>query len=228
MPKYKLRAEQKEITLRPGVGTEFDVVVNRFEGCDGDIEIMIDGIPDGIQCAKPLTIQSGQSRAIGSIQLPIDFVSTAKEFTLQIRSQCILGDRKISEDVSIPLLVKFSDKPAMSLRVIAKDQGPEAKSISEIEIRPGQTVSANLIIERRDTKGDISFGGDDSGRNLPHGCYVDNIGLSGLLIPDGQSIREVFITAAPWVEPQTRLFHLRAKVDGNPTTSPILIRVVKD
>jgi hypothetical protein len=64
-------------------------------------------------------------------------------------------------------------------------------------------------------------------RNLPHGCYVDNIGLSGLLIPAGQSVREVFLTAAPWVDPQTRMFHLRAKVDGNPATLPIQIRVVK-
>ena len=116
----------------------------------------------------------------------------------------------------------------MQLKVVAKNQGPDAGSISEIVIRPGQTVSANLVIERGDNKSDISFGGDDSGRNLPHGCYVNNIGLSGLLIPAGQSVREVFITAAPWVPIQSRLFHLRAKVDGNPTTLPIQIRVVGD
>ncbi len=227
IPKYKLRVEQKEITLRPGVGTEFDVAVNRFEGCDGDVEIMIDGIPDGIQIAKSLTIQAGQIRAIGSIHLPANTTPSTNQFTLQIRSQCMLGDRRISDDSTIPLLVKTSDKPVMQLRVVAKGQEKEAPSITELEIRSGQTVSAKLVIDRGDNKGDISFGGDDSGRNLPHGCYVDNIGLSGLLIPDGQSVREVFITAAPWVETQNRLFHLRAKVDGNPTTSPILIRVIK-
>ncbi len=228
LPKYTLRAEQKEITLRPGVGTEFDVAVNRFEGCDGELQITIEGVPEGIPFSKSLTIQAGQSRATGSIHLPASGASSTKEFTLQLTSHCTLGNRKITDGASIPLLVKISEKPAMQLRVIAKGQSPDASAISELEIKPGQTISANLVIERGDTKGDISFGGDDSGRNLPHGCYVDNIGLSGLLIPDGQTVREVFITAAPWVEPQSRLFHLRAKVDGNPTTLPIQIRVVKD
>ncbi len=226
IPNYKLRVEQKEVTLRPGVGTEFDVVVNRFDGCDGDIEIAIDGVPEGISLSKPLAIQSGQMRAISSLHMPADLATTIKEFTVQITSQCMIGNRKVTDGQSLSLLVKVSDKPAMQLKVVAKNQGQDAPALSELEIRPGQTISANLVIVRGESKGDISFGGDDSGRNLPHGCYVDNIGLSGLLIPDGQSVREFFITAAPWVSPQTRLFHLRAKVDGNPTTLPILIRVV--
>ncbi len=226
IPNYKLRLEQKEVTLRPGVGTEFDVAVNRFDGCDGDIEIAIDGVPEGISLSKPLAIQAGQMRAIGSLHMPAGLATTMKEFTMQITSQCMIGNRKVTDGQSLSLLVKLSDKPAMQLKVVAKNQGQDAPALPELEIRPGQTISANLVIVRGENKGDISFGGDDSGRNLPHGCYVDNIGLSGLLIPDGQSVREFFITAAPWVSPQTRMFHLRAKVDGNPTTLPIQIRVV--
>ena len=124
------------------------------------------------------------------------------------------------------LVVKINEKPTMPLKVVALEQSPDAPAITELVIRPGQTISAKLVIERGENKGDIAFGGDDSGRNLPHGCYVDNIGLSGLLIPAGQSIREVFITAAPWVKEQSRPFHLRATVDGNPTTLPMQLRVV--
>ncbi len=226
MPRYKLRAEQKEITFRPGVGTEFDVAVNRFEGCDGEVVVTIEGVPEGILVTQPLTIQAGQSRATAALHLPASLATSIKEFTVQISSHCKMGDRTITDGEAVTLLVKISDKPAMPLKVVAKDQGPDAPAISELEIRAGQTISANLVIERGENKGDISFGGDDSGRNLPHGCYVDNIGLSGLLIPAGQSVREVFITAAPWVPTQSRLFHLRAKVDGNPTTLPIQIRVV--
>jgi len=226
MPRYKLRIEQKEITLRPGVGTEFDVAVNRFDGCDGDVEVTVRGVPEGILLTKPFAIQAGQSRATSSLHLPANLAETFKEFTVQISSHSMLSNRKITDGETLQLLVKVSDKPAMQLKVVAKNQGPDGQAISELEIRPGQTISANLVIERGENKSDISFGGDDSGRNLPHGCYVDNIGLSGLLIPAGQSVREVFITAAPWVPSQSRLFHLRAKVDGNPTTLPIEIRVL--
>jgi len=227
MPRYQLRVEQKEVILRPGVGTEFEVAVNRFDGCEGDIQINIDGVPEGVRLSQPFSIQAGQARAVGLLHLPTDLAATTKEFTIQITSHTMFGNRKVSDEQKLTLLVKVSDKPAMQLKLVAKDQGETAPVLSELEIRPGRTISANVVIERGESKGDISFGGDDSGRNLPHGCYVDNIGLSGLLIPAGQSVREVFITAAPWVEPQTRLFHLRAKVDGNPTTLPIQIRVVK-
>lgn len=227
MPGYKLRAEQKEITLRPGVGSEFDVAVNRVDGFEGEVQISIDGVPEGVLLTKPLAIQAGQSRATGAFHLPAILASSIKEFTVQITSHGMQGNGKIEDNVKIPLLVKVSDKPVMQIKVVGRDQGLDAPALSVLEIRPGQTVSATLWIERGENKGDISFGGDDSGRNLPHGCYVDNIGLSGLLIPAGQSSREVFITAAPWVAPQTRMFHLRAKVDGNPTTLPIAIKVVR-
>lgn len=227
MPRYQLRVEQKEVTLRPGVGAEFDIAANRFDGCEGDIQINIEGVPEGVRLSQPLSIQAGQSRAVGLLHLPAELAGTMKEFTIQITSHTLVGNRKVSDEQKLSLLVKVSDKPAMQLKVVAKDQGEQSPVLSELVIRPGQTISANVVIERGENKADISFGGDDSGRNLPHGCYVDNIGLSGLLIPAGQSVREVFITAAPWVEPQTRLFHLRAKVDGNPTTLPIQIRVIK-
>jgi hypothetical protein len=109
----------------------------------------------------------------------------------------------------------------MTLKIVGKEDPDEAPPIEKLHIRPGQTVSAKLVIQRGELAGDISFGGDDSGRNLPHGCFVDNIGLNGLLIPAGQSTREVFITASPIVEPQRRVFHLRGNVDGNPTSLPV-------
>lgn len=225
-PRFEFRIEQKEISLRPSVGSEFSVVVDRFDGCDGDIEVKLEGVPDGIQVTRPLIIAAGQHRAVGSLQSPPDLTAFPKEFRLQVTCQSNLNGHSIEAGGMKELLVKINEKPTMPLKVVAMEQSPDAPAITELVIRPGQTISAKLVIERGENKGDIAFGGDDSGRNLPHGCYVDNIGLSGLLIPAGQSIREVFITAAPWVKEQSRPFHLRATVDGNPTTLPMQLRVV--
>lgn len=225
-PRFEFRIEQKEISLRPSVGSEFSVVVDRFDGCDGDIEVKLEGVPDGIQLTRPLIIAAGQHRAVGSLQSPPDLTAFPKEFRLQVTCQSNLNGQSIEAGGMKELVVKINEKPTMPLKVVALEQSPDAPAITELVIRPGQTISAKLVIERGENKGDIAFGGDDSGRNLPHGCYVDNIGLSGLLIPAGQSIREVFITAAPWVKEQSRPFHLRATVDGNPTTLPMQLRVV--
>ena len=143
------------------------MAVNRFDGCDGDIEIEVSGVPDGILFSKPLAIQAGQSRAIGSFHPPAGQAATTKEFNVQITSHCMVGNRKITDGETLSLLVKASDKPAMQLKVVANDQGAESPAVSELTIRSGKTISANLVIERGENKGDISFGGDDSGRNLP-------------------------------------------------------------
>jgi hypothetical protein len=56
---------------------------------------------------------------------------------------------------------------------------------------------------------------------------VSDIGLSGVLIPDGQAERQIFIQCAPWVAAQMRPCHARALSGGeNPTSPPVMLRVV--
>ncbi len=114
--------------------------------------------------------------------------------------------------------------PEVRLKLV--DINDKARELDELVIRPGQTISARVIVERGDHKGPISFGKEDAGRNLPHGSYVDNIGLNGLLITDEATEREFFITAAKWLEPQERIFHLRSETKNNPTSRPIRLRVI--
>lgn len=226
-PRFDLKLETPEITLRPNVGTEFAIATDRFDGLDSEIEVSFEGLPEGISVVQPLTIQPDQLRAIGQMRATTgSLADLPKEFevTLVAKSK---SDGKEWNSTSTPKLkVKLNEKPTMQLKVVDKDAPDDAPPITSLRIRPGETVSAKLVIERGELAGDIAFGGDDSGRNLPHGCFVDNIGLNGLLIPAGQSTREVFITAAPIATPQSRWFHLRANVDGNPTTLPIELIVV--
>jgi WD40 repeat protein len=224
-PRFQVRFEQADITLRQSSGTEFSLVADRFEGCDGDIQIQLEGLPEGFQVTQPLTIQAGQHKAVGTIHSPGNLSSMPNEW--KMTATCTSATGSPRDDAKPELTIKINDKPTMPLKLVAMGQDVGGEPLQELVIRPGTTVSAKLVIDRGGNLGDIAFGGDDSGRNLPHGCYVDNIGLSGLLIPADQSIREVFFTAAPWVAEQTRPFHLRALVDGNPTTSVIQIRVVK-
>ena len=93
-------------------------------------------------------------------------------------------------------------------------------------IRPGQTITAKVKAVRHNFTGRIELGGDDSGRNLPHGLYVDNIGLNGLLIIEGQTERDFFITASKIAPPGVRRFHLRATADGGQASPAVVIRVL--
>jgi hypothetical protein len=214
------------MTLRPNVGSEFHIAVERFDGMDDAIEIECVDLPPGVLQAGRLTVEPGQLRAIGQLRYEqAAFDTIPKEFEVSIRAKAAQGGDWIATSPDAKIKVRLSDQPAMTLKLVPRDASPDSPPISELRIRPGSTVTAQLVIDRGELQGDISLGGDDCGRNLPHGCYVDNIGLNGLLIPSGQSTREVFITAAPITHKQERLFHLRAQVDGNPTTLPVLLIV---
>jgi hypothetical protein len=142
----------------------------------------------------------------------------------------MLGDTQQAVDVTGKLKLKLAAPDAKSEVAIFVEplQGqPNPGEEFEIVVQAGTTTSAKLRIERYENGGPIAFGNDDSGRNLPHGVFIDNIGLNGLLLPDGQTEREFFITAAPWVEPQIRYFHLRSQSAGNPTSIPIRVRIEK-
>jgi hypothetical protein len=97
---------------------------------------------------------------------------------------------------------------------------------SVVTIHPGETIFTTVSVERRGFDGQVEFGKDDSGRNLPHGVYVDNIGLNGLMIPAGKSEQRFAITAAKWVPTGERWFHLQTNADGGHSTLPVKIRVV--
>ena len=221
-PRFDFKLETNELTLRPDVGSEFIVSIDRFDGLDEDVQIEFEDLPEGIRVIQPLTIEKGQLKAIGQIRALSNKLSELpKEFEITLKAKCQLGNQERISEQKPKLKIKVNPKPTMTLKIVGKDDPDEAPPIEKLHIRPGQTVSAKLVIQRGELAGDIAFGGDDSGRNLPHGCFVDNIGLNGLLIPAGESTREVFITAAPIVQPQRRVFHLRGNVDGNPTSLPV-------
>ena len=221
-PRFDFKLETNELTLRPDVGSEFIVSIDRFDGLDEDVQIEFEDLPEGIRVIQPLTIEKGQLKAIGQIRALSNKLSELpKEFEITLKAKCQLGNQERISEQKPKLKIKVNPKPTMTLKIVGKEDPDEAPPIEKLHIRPGQTVSAKLVIQRGELAGDIAFGGDDSGRNLPHGCFVDNIGLNGLLIPAGQSTREVFITAAPIVQPQRRVFHLRGNVDGNPTSLPV-------
>ena len=100
-----------------------------------------------------------------------------------------------------------------------------AASRRRLSIAPGETIAATLKVERNGFDGEIKFGGELSGRNLPHGVYVDNIGLNGVTLLQGENERTIFLTARKWVPEQSRLFHLQADTDGKQTSWPVLLHV---
>ena len=63
--------------------------------------------------------------------------------------------------------------------------------------------------------------------NLPHGVIVDNIGLSGVMIRQGETERQIFLTASSWVPESTRLIYGISQQEGNQASKPVRLIVRK-
>jgi hypothetical protein len=101
-------------------------------------------------------------------------------------------------------------KPVAGLTGVSLEEKPKLVvrlEPAELTIAPGTTINAKLIIERNGFKDRVAF----DVANLPHGIIVDNIGLNGILIPEGQTEREVFLTCDAWVPETDRLFFAETK-----------------
>ena len=227
-----MRVEGLNPKVSPGSGRELSFTVTRTEGFVGPVRIEVDGLPDGFTFHGPLEIEAGQREARGVLSAAADAVAPDEEADKAVRVRAVavvaghertqelgaLGDIQLAE----PPKVTIEIAPGADAAVVRQTPGEPL----EFTIRPGQTIAAKVKAVRRDFKDQIALGKEGAGRNLPHGVFVDNLGLNGLLIVAGQDEREFFITAAPKAAVGRRLFHLRADADGGQASAPVILNVL--
>jgi hypothetical protein len=119
--------------------------------------------------------------------------------------------------------------PATEGKEVTSEGGQEVEKHAapvppEIVIQPGSSVACRLRVERNGFDDRINF----EIENLPHGIIVDDIGLSGVLIPEGQTERVIFLSAEKWVPETSRLFHAVAKAEGDQASLPMLLHLRRD
>lgn len=223
--------------LAPGVGSgqEFNVTAKRKDNFEGPIDVHIKGLPDDLVATTPLTIEAEQTIAFGTLSA----VSGAEPRQLtpeelaaiEVTAQATIRGKQVVHPVQGFQELKIEAAPKLLVRVLPDDgreyQPEDLLNIEPVEltIAPGETITARVQLIRNGFDGDVQFGKEDSGRNLPHGIIVDNIGLNGLMIFKGQNERQVFLSAADWVPETTRTFHLMARTAGNQTSFPVRLRV---
>jgi Tol biopolymer transport system component len=227
-PDFRVSMIGANPNVNAGSGREFTVKVERMDDFDGEIRVDIENLPPGFHATTPVVIEAGQIEAKGVIYADHDATPPTPENakTSKIVATAMIRGKSRSKDVNNFGEVKLSGKSKLTALILPAVGEPSADGKPvELVIAPGETISARVRVNRDGFKGQVSFGNADAGRNLAHGIYVDNIGLSGLLVLNDASERTFFITAAKWVPESTRLFHLLARVEGNQATIPVIVRV---
>jgi len=231
-PDYKITYNgEKGLTIPAGSGKEFIVDCSRIDDFEGEIRLDVEGLPPGFKATTPLYIEQNQIRAMGAVYANADAPATteANMATSKLIATAMIDGKKVRREVGTLGPLKLDEKPAkFRVEIFADGEVGQPKivdgDLTELTIHPGETITAIVRAERGEFKDRIQFGTQDSGRNLAHGLRIDNIGLSGLMIPEGQTERKFFISAKDWVPGSSRWFFLRGT--GIPTP-PIKVNVVR-
>ncbi len=230
----------KDATVASGSGTRVTFQIDRTDGFDGDVRFDVTGLPEGFSISTPTVVQAGHLQARAALSTSLDAKEKAppKEAwaNVKITATAIIHGQAVTKEAGTLGEIKLADKPKFVVflkpdrQPLKVEENKPADSpatpddIPELVIAPGTTITAMLQIERADKfNNEQRFDID----NLPHGVIVDNIGLSGVMIRQGETERQIFLTASSWVPESTRLIYGISQQEGNQASKPVRLIVRK-
>ena len=232
-PDFGVSLEGVAQNIPAGTGRSFLVRADRVDGFEGPVEVKFEGVPGGFLVSSPVVIEAGHLEALGNVwavpgSAAPDDAAWAK---VKVTATATVDGKPVTKPVNTPVKIK-PEANESPLYVHFDPTGADGKanpaasasaSPAEVTIAPGATTTAWLRVDRKKFDGSVSF----DVQNLPHGVIVMDIGLNGVLIPEGQAERQIFLQCAPWVADQDRLCYARAREAGNPTSKPVMLKVRK-
>jgi hypothetical protein len=215
-PDFNVTLHGGNPTVDAGSGKRYSVSVERIDGFEGQVQVDISNMPPGWRASTPLVIQEGQREAVGVLVADADAQQPSDEALKQItvQAKAMIGNQEVVKPVNNFGKIKLAPKPKLLVRL----------EPAEITLAPGSSVTATLRVERNGFDGLIKF----ELENLPHGVIVANIGLSGVMMPEGETERQIFIAADSWVPETSRLGFAMADQVANQCSPPVMIHVRKD
>jgi hypothetical protein len=227
-PDYSVSFNQKKIQLALGTGQEIEFAADRVDGFTGAVTIEACDLPPGFAVSRPVVIQPDQFKAQAALFAEPDATQPTPEQVKAIRfvARADIDGRNV--EYTLAGLEELNLKEAPKIEIHIDGESGIRTTLAEplqLQMKPGETIRAFVRVERSGEDGIVSFGRADAGRNLPHGVFVDNIGLSGLLLPAGTNEREFFIKASPIVPPGHHQFFLKSNIDGI-TSFPVALEIL--
>ncbi|MBU6178529.1 MAG: hypothetical protein KGR69_02640 [Verrucomicrobia bacterium] len=231
-PDFSPSVAWKDLKLAPESGRELAFTATRLDGYEGPVEITVSGLPETLSISQPVVIEPGQDRAFATLRSTGAFNGLSGEDAAKVKimAKAVIDGKVVAKEAGKAMAIALLDQ--QKLRVHLKPDGDSGKvgddGVLEFTIRPGETITAIVAADRHGLKGDVQFGKEDAGRNLPHGVYVDNIGLNGLMLQPEENEKRLFITASKIVRPMVRDFHLVTPAGGGHTTQRVRLRIVEN
>ena len=214
--------------LPRGGGRRLVCRVDRKDGFDGPVRFGLRSLPPGVRVGGEVVVQAGHLQAEGVLLAGPDAPdATAEQWAaVELTATAEVGGEVRTEPVGNVGEVKLTGPPPWTVR-LEPDAGSHVDPDGNLVVRPGETITANLVLDRQPPGRDEPFAGElkFDAENLPHGVIVDNIGLSGVLVRAGESERQIFISAAAMTAPTVRPFFVRGLGGTNECSDIVTLKV---
>ncbi len=230
-PSFSPGVVQPKLPLPRGAGREVIVTADPIDGFEGEVTFEIEGLPPGVHSNFPVVIEPGQNHAVGALWTDDHVTAWEGEVSPRVIARARIGNRVIEREAGVIEKLTLGERPRARIHLVPKADSAEEVGYDgdwTLRIPRGETVTLMVVAEREEGfAAEISLGKELAARNAPHGVHVDNIGLNGLLIRQGESEREFFVTANAIARPGKRSFFLTGAIDGGVTSRPITLEVVE-
>lgn len=222
-PDFSAWPHQRELKIPAGSGQRFMFGIDRKDGFSGPVELSVTGLPAGWFSSLPVVIEAGQYEARTSFWVNGDAKTLTPEEVAAIKftAKATIGEHVVAHDLGGLTLASVEAAPQVKITLSA-DADSRVSADGAIQIRPGESTTAMLRIERNGYDGDVQV----ELEGLPYGVIVDNIGLNGVLIRAGETERQIFLNARRWVGESVRPIHAVTQGQGAQSSAAVLLQVV--
>ncbi|MBI2422733.1 MAG: hypothetical protein HYV27_07875 [Candidatus Hydrogenedentes bacterium] len=217
-PDYSISVSPYRMNVPAGAAVPVTVGIRRRDGFDAPVRLSAEGLPQGVRISEAVLLPGEESIDL-ELRAGADAVSSPRNaaYTLVARADSPAGPIERAAgfgEVTVvrqqPDLLVQADKPILEL-------GSGATSALAVHLDRFNGFSSRVPIDVL---------------NLPHGVYVLNTGLNGILVRGGEHDRTMEIYAEPWVAPMEREIYVKARIESPSTgrlvfiSQPIRLRIL--
>jgi hypothetical protein len=190
------------------------VNVQRSDEFAGEIAVQLTNLPPGFS-APATSVPAGENSTAFALHAESSAKTAERLPPLELVAKATIEGKEVVRKAT-----------AAVPKVIAPGDIVTTTEQSSVTLKPGGEVRLTVKVERRN-----GFAGriplDVQG--LPHGVRVLDIGLNGILVIPGETMRTIVIQADPWVHATQHPFVVLARREGKGTehaAKSVLLRVV--